>query len=158
MTSIQRLQRLSEAELDDLITELRQSRASHLTIFGRRVTFLGNSSQYLKREWIQGSVVYHLQEAVSDLAQRLSILTELSSLNLCHDQIDDEGAASLSNLTQLTSLNLHNNLIGAAGAASLASLPHLTSLNLSENLIGAAGAAGLADLKKLVSVQGVGRA
>ena len=152
MTTTPRLQRISEADLDDLITELRQSGASHLTLFGRRLVFIGNPSQYLEGEWIQGSVVYQLQEAVSDLAQRLSILTELSSLNLCHDQIDDEGAASLSNLTQLTSLNLHNNLIGAAGAASLASLPHLTSLNLSENLIGAAGAAGLADLKKLTSL------
>ncbi len=152
MTITSRLQRISEADLDDLITELRQSGASHLTLFGRRVVFIGNPSQYLEGEWIQGSIVYQLQEAVSDLAQRLSILTELSSLNLCHDQIDDEGAASLSNLTQLTSLNLHNNLIGAAGAASLASLPQLTSLNLSENLIGAAGAAGLAALKKLTSL------
>jgi small GTP-binding protein len=152
MAATPRLQRISEADLDGLITELRQSRASHLTLFGRRVHFLGNPSQYLEGEWVQGSVVYQLQEAVSDLAQRLSILTELSSLNLCHDQIDDEGAASLSNLTQLTSLNLHNNPIGAAGAASLASLPQLTSLNLSDNIIGAAGAAGLADLKKLTTL------
>jgi internalin A len=152
MKSIPRLQRISAADLDGLITELRQTGNSRLTLYGPRIHFVNPESSGWAGKGIQDSVVYQLKEAVSDLAQQLSTLTQLSSLNLCCDRIDDEGAASLANLIQLTSLNLRNNLIGAAGAATLAGLPQLTSLDLSENLIGDQGADCLAEFKQLTSL------
>ena len=106
MTDSPRLQRLSEPDLDVLIAELKQGGISDLTLFGRGVHFQCNPYKWMAGELIEPFVAYQLQEEVPDLAQRLSILTQLTSLNLCYAQIDDEGVASLAALTQLASLNL----------------------------------------------------
>ncbi len=84
--------------------------------------------------------VYHLSEPVSDLAERLSSLSSLTSLNLGANKIGADGARSLSSLSSLTSLDLGYNGIGADGARSLSSLSSLTSLNLRDNGIGDEGA------------------
>ncbi|XP_015748270.1 PREDICTED: protein NLRC3-like [Acropora digitifera] len=81
----------------------------------------------------------------------LRVNTSLTSLDLSHSPIDDEGANSLSEAlrvnTTLTSLNLCHNAIGDKGAYSLSQAlrvnTSLTSLNLSHNLIGDKGANSL---------------
>lgn len=70
--------------------------------------------------------------------EELTILipfTNLTSLNLYYNNIDDDGAKTLSPLTNLTSLNLWNNEIGVAGAKTLSALTNLTFLNLENNNI-----------------------
>jgi internalin A len=146
-----RLQRLRAADLDPLIAELKHQSTTELVLLGPRV-HLANSPDQWEDNLRQASVIYQLQEVVPELAQRLSPLTQLTSLVLSGNEIGDAGAASLAALTQLTSLDLTANQIGAAGAASLAALTKLTSLDLGDNEIGAAGAASLAALTRLTSL------
>lgn len=89
--------------------------------------------------------------------ESLANLTNLTSLNLACNTIDDEGAIALAkaltngNLKNLTSLDVSSNKIGNKGAKALAealaNLKNLTSLNLSFNDIGDEGAKALADLR-----------
>ena len=151
MTTTPRLQRISEADLDGLIAELRRQGTTELVLLGPGA-YLPASVDH----WPQGlrdkPRIYQLNEPVRALAVRLAELTQLTSLNLDDNQIGAEGAASLAALSQLTSLVLSGNVIGDKGAASLAALTQLTSLNLGGNQIGAEGAASLAALTQLTSL------
>jgi small GTP-binding protein len=170
--STPRLQRVSEADLDALISKLRRQRTKELVLMGPgfMIPASGNWSPKLRDK----PIIYYLKEPVETLAERLGSLIQLTSLYLWANDIGDEGAASLAALTQLTSLDLWLNRIGAKGAASLASLPQLTTLKLRgcriitsrdnvfleadawNNEIGDTGAASLATLKQLTSLNLVG--
>jgi len=170
--STPRLQRVSEADLDALISKLRRQRTKELVLMGPgfMIPASGNWSPELRDK----PIIYYLKEPVETLAERLGSLIQLTSLYLWANDIGDEGAASLAALTQLTSLDLWLNRIGAKGAASLASLPQLTTLKLRgcriitsrdnvfleadawNNEIGDTGAASLATLKQLTSLNLVG--
>jgi Leucine-rich repeat (LRR) protein len=164
MAATPRLQTLSAADLDGLILELKQwgtsqliipelkqQGTSQLIVLGPDVGLRFNPDKW-RDDLKQASVVYWLQEAVPDLAQRLAAVSQLTFLWLVGTEIGAAGAASLAALTQLTSLNLWNNKIGDEGAAALAALTQLTSLNLNNNEIGAEGAASLAALTQLTSL------
>ena len=151
MTTTPRLQRISEADLDGLIAELRRQGITKLVLLGPGIRTLASMDQWpqalLDKLW-----VYQLDEPVKALAERLAELTQLTSLNLRYNDIGAEGAAALAALTQLTSLNLGYNDIGAEGVAALAALTQLTSLDLGGNEIGDSGAAALAALTQLSSL------
>jgi Leucine-rich repeat (LRR) protein len=151
MPATPQLQRLSEADLDGLLAELRLQGTRELVLLGPNVHLPASVDQ-----WPQAlrdkPRIYQLLEPVEDLAERLVPLTQLNSLYLQGNKIGAEGAASLAALTQLTSLDLGNNKIGAEGAASLAALTQLTSLKLGGNEIGTEGAASLAALTQLTSL------
>ena len=151
MAATPRLQRLSAADLDALIAELRRQGTRELVLLGPGVRLSASVDQW-PRDLQDKPRIYQLKEPVEALAERLGQLTQLTSLNLRGCEIGDEGAASLAALTQLTSLYLGSNRIGAAGAASLAALTQLTSLNLAHNQIADAGAASLADFTQLTSL------
>jgi internalin A len=149
MAAPPRLQPLRAADLDPLIAELKHQGTTELVLLGPRVR-LANSPDQWPNNLRHASVIYQLQEVVPELAQRLSALTQLTSLNLWGNEIGAAGAASLAALTQLTSLNLGGNEIGAAGAASLAALTQLTSLDLQANEIGEVNPfLGLTNLRSL---------
>jgi Leucine-rich repeat (LRR) protein len=151
MAATPRLQRLSEADLDALIADLRRQGTRELVLLSPGVRLPASVDQW-PQDLQDKTRIYQLIEPVEALAERLGELTQLTSLDLRYNQIGDAGAASLAALTQLTSLDLGGNQIGAAGAASLAALTQLTCLNLDNNQIGDAGAASLAALKQLTSL------
>jgi Leucine-rich repeat (LRR) protein len=142
------LQHLSEADLDDLIADLKQ-RGTHELILWRPRWHLGVNTDKLPGKLDPAVSVYQLVEDDPYLAQRLSSLNQLTSLSLKGNKIGDAGASSLVALTQLKSLNLEGNQIGATGAAYLAELSQLTSLSLAMNNIGSTGAAAIAALDNL---------
>jgi Leucine-rich repeat (LRR) protein len=148
MAATPRLQRLSEADLDALIADLRRQGTRELVLLSPGVRLPASVDQW-PQDLQDKTRIYQLIEPVEALAERLGELTQLTSLDLRYNQIGDAGAASLAALTQLTSLDLGGNQIGAAGAASLAALTQLTCLNLDNNQIGDAGAASLAALTQL---------
>jgi hypothetical protein len=92
------------------------------------------------------------QLRAGSLASSLASMAQLTSLNLCGNDVGAAGAAalapSLALMTRLTSLDLGYNWFGAAGAVSLAPslalMAQLTSLDLEINYIREAGAASLA--------------
>jgi internalin A len=148
MAATPRLQRLSEAELDALIPELRRQGTTDLVLLGPYVVLPASVNEW-PQELRDKATLYQLKQPVEALAERLRPLTRLTSLNLWGNEIGDKGAAALAALTQLTSLNLRRNAIGDKGAAALAALTQLTSLNLVVNAIGDKGAAALAALTQL---------
>jgi small GTP-binding protein len=151
MTTTPRLQRISEADLDGLIAELRRQGTTELVLFGPN----HSSSEWAAlrpQELRLKPKLYKLNKQVKALAERLGELTQLTSLDLGGNQIGAEGAASLAALTQLTSLGLGYNKIGDAGAASLTALTQLTWLDLEYNQIGAEGAGSLAALTQLTGL------
>jgi hypothetical protein len=81
MAAIPRLQTLSAADLDGLLAELKQQGSTELILVGPDAWLTTNPEHWLD-DLGQGSVVYHLKEAVPELAQRLASLTQLTSLNL----------------------------------------------------------------------------
>ena len=107
MTATPQLQRLSEADLDDLIAELRRQGTRELVLLGHDV-ILGDSVDHWSwpRALRDKPRIYQLKKPVAALAERLAQLTQLTSLFLWRNQIGDEGAAALATLTQLTSLYL----------------------------------------------------
>jgi small GTP-binding protein len=152
MTTTPRLQRISEADLDDLIAELRRQGTTELVLLGPGA-HLPASVDQRPQEARDKPRIYQLIEPVRALAERLAELTQLTSLNLRYNKIGTEGAAALAALTQLTLLDLGGNEIGAEGAAALAALTQLTLLDLRKNQIGAAGAAALAALTQLTTLK-----
>jgi Leucine-rich repeat (LRR) protein len=157
MPATPQLQRLSEADLDGLLAELRRQGTTELVLLGPNVDLPASVDQWPRE--LRGKLrIYQLLETVEDLAERLVPLTQLTSLNLRGNEIGDVGAAGLASLTQLTSLNLggdgfdESKSIGDEGAASLAALTKLTFLNLEHCVISAAGAASLAALTQLTSL------
>ncbi|MEB3301591.1 MAG: COR domain-containing protein [Cyanobacteriota bacterium] len=143
-----RLQPLRAADLDPLIAELKDQGATELVLLGPLALILNQSPDNRR----QASVIYQLQEVVPELAQRLSPLTQLTSLNLGSNPIGAAGVSSLAALSQLTSLHLSGNNIGDAGASFLTNLSQLTSLKLWGNKISDSGAASLASLTGLTTL------
>jgi Leucine-rich repeat (LRR) protein len=150
-SSDDRLQRLSEAELDILIDDLVREGTTELILLGPDVDIPASADEW-PESWRNRPMIYQLRNPVPGLAQRIARLTHATSLDLRDNKINAAGAASLSALSQLTSLNLSGNMIGDEGAASLAALTQLTSLDLSWSQIGKKGAASLASLSKLTSL------
>jgi internalin A len=151
MTTTPRLQRISEADLDGLIAELRRQGITELVLLGP--SFVLPASRFDWPQELQDkTIIYQLRVPVEALAVRLEPLTQLTSLNLRGNRIDAAGAAALAALTQIKTLNLGYNQIGAAGASALAALTQLTTLNLEYNQIGDVGAASLAALSKLTTL------
>ncbi|MFN7899661.1 MAG: hypothetical protein ACK5N0_08365, partial [Synechococcaceae cyanobacterium] len=81
MAPIPRLKKLSVADLDGLLAELKQQGSTELILLGPGVRVATNPKQW-PDDLGQASVVYQLKEAVPELAQRLAALTQLTSLNL----------------------------------------------------------------------------
>jgi len=151
MPATPQLQRLSEADLDGLLAELRLQGTRELVLLGPNVDLPASVDQW-PRELRAKLRIYQLLEPVEGLAERLGALNQLISLNIWGNKIGDAEAAALAALTQLTTLALRYNEIGAEGAASLAALTQLTSLDLWNNKIGDEGAASLAALTQLTSL------
>ena len=102
MMAAPQLQRLSEADLDGLIAELRRQGTRELVLLGPNVDLPASVDQW-PQELRDKLRIYQFLEPVEDLAERLGALTQLTSLNLRGNKIGDAGAASLAALTQLTS-------------------------------------------------------
>jgi hypothetical protein len=147
-SSDDRLQRLSEADLDRLIDDLLRDGTTELILLGPKFQIPTSVD-----EWPESlrhcPVIYQLRNTVPGLAKRLACLSQLTTLDLQYNYIGTSGTAALAGLTQLKSLNLRHNKIDAEGAAYLAKLSQLTSLNLEQNQIGAQGATTLAVLTQL---------
>ena len=152
MTTTPRLQRISEADLDGLIAELRRQGSTELVLLGPGADRPASVYRWLQ-ELRDKPRIYQLNEPVRALADRFGELTQLTTVHLRGNEIGAEGAAALAALTQLTSLNLEDNQIGAAGAADLGALTQLSSLNLGDNHIGDEGAAALAAHTQLTSLK-----
>jgi Leucine-rich repeat (LRR) protein len=150
-SSVARLQRLSESDLDKLIDDLIREGTTELILLRPEVDIPASADRW-PESWRNRPVIYQLRNPVPGLAERLARLTQLTSLELWGNERDASIAASLAALTQRTSPNLRDNNIGLAGAASLAALTQLTSLNLENNNIGDEGAAALAALNQLTSL------
>lgn len=150
-SSDDRLQRLSEADLDRLIDDLLRDGTTELILLGPEFQMPTSADEW--PESLRHNPVYQLRNTVPGLAKRLARLTQLTSLDLRGNKIGDEGTVLLAALTQLTTLNLSDNMIGDEGAAILAFLTQLTSLDLSWNQIGSQGAASLAALSMLTSLR-----
>jgi small GTP-binding protein len=151
MTTTPRLQRISEADLDGLIAELRRQGTTELILLGSDIEMPASVDQWPKalrdKSW-----VYQLIEPVEALAERLAELTQLTTLNLEGIQIGAEGVAALAALPLLTSLGLWGNQIGAEGAAALTALTQLTSLDVGNNQIGDKEASAVAALSQLTTL------
>lgn len=126
MAPTPQLHRLSEADLDALMDDLRQQGTTALILLGPGVRL--PSADLWPQDWRGASTIYQLKQPVDALAERLAGLTQLTTLDLWGNQIGAEGAAALAPLTQLTSLALSDNPIGAA--APIATLQNLHTLNL----------------------------
>jgi len=150
-SSDDRLQRLSEADLDRLIDDLLRDGTTELILLGPEFQIPTSADEW--PESLRHNPVYQLSNTVPGLAKRLARLTQLTSLDMRGNKIGAAGTAYLATLTQLKSLNLWGNMIGDEGAAILASLTGLISLDLSWNQIGDKGAASLAALSKLTSLK-----
>ena len=86
-------------------------------------------------------------------AASIARMTGITSLNLSENHIRDDGAAEIANtMTGITSLNLSGNEIGPDGAASIATMRGITSLNLNGNEIGPDGAAHIAKMRGITSL------
>jgi hypothetical protein len=151
MSANPQLRRLSERDLDALIADLKQRRATELILLGP-ATDVPSVLEQWPEAWRSIPVVYQLSEVIPDLAIRLASLTDLRLLDLSYNVIKDSGAASLAKLINITHLNLAGNALSSAGAASLAVLPDITSLSLERNWIGDSGACSLAALTKITSL------
>ena len=151
-SSDDRLQRLSEADLDRLIDDLLRDGTTELTLLGPEFQIPTSADEW-PDSWRHSPVIYQLNNKVPGLARRLARLTQLTSLDLRGNKIGAAGTALLAALTQLKSLNLWGNMIGDEGAAILASLTQLNSLDLSWNQIGEKGAASLAALSQLTALK-----
>ena len=81
-------------------------------------------------------------------AQDLCSLITLTTLNMRNNTIGDQGSEYLSLLTRLTDLDVQNNKIGGKGIQALCSLPNLTRFNVGWNLMGPEGKQALEALKK----------
>jgi hypothetical protein len=137
MTTTHRLQRISEADLDGLIAELRRQGTRELVLLGPKVHLPASVDQWPQdlrdklriyqiepRKRQDNPRIYQFMEPVAGLAERLGQLTQLTSLTLWSNEIGDEGAAALSALTQLTSLDLGGNEgSGVSGSPHPAHLP-----------------------------------
>jgi Leucine-rich repeat (LRR) protein len=150
-SSDDRLQRLSEADLDRLIDDLLRDGTTELILLGPEFQIPTSADEW--PESLRHNPVYQLSNTVPGLAKRLARLTQLTSLDIRGNKIGAAGSAYLATLTQLKSLNLWGNNIGDEGAAILESLTDLISLDLSWNQIGDKGAASLAALSKLTSLK-----
>jgi|694.fasta_scaffold18477_2 Leucine-rich repeat (LRR) protein len=151
-SSDDRLQLLSEADLDRLIDDLLRDGTTELILLGPEFQIPTSADEW-PESLRHSPVIYQLNDAVPELARRLARLTQLTSLDLRCNKIGAAGTAFLKALTQLTTLNLFGNMIGDEGAEILASLTQLTFLDLSWNQIGSKGAASLAALSKLTSLR-----
>ncbi len=88
---------------------------------------------------------------VDDLAlAALAPLSEhVTSLDLGHTRVSDEGCAVIAKMPRLTSLDLRQTAVGNHGVASLAACSQLRSLNLFGTKAGDYGVAALSATKKL---------
>ncbi len=147
-----KLRHISPKNLDAMLAQAHAAQWAELVLLGPRVRW----SEYVDT-WPDALKVapqgFQLSEPVQDLAGRLYLLTQLTSLNLRGNQIGDDGAKAIASLTGLTSLNLCANQIGDDGAKAIASLTGLTSLDLRGNRIGDDGAKAIASLTGLTSLK-----
>ncbi|TQV89534.1 COR domain-containing protein [Aliikangiella coralliicola] len=86
-------------------------------------------------------------------AKVLSTMEQLVSLDLVANEIGDLGAKALSTMGQLTALQLGWNNIGKAGAEALSKMERLTSLDLTNNNIGGGGVKALSTMRQLTSLR-----
>ena len=86
---------------------------------------------------------------VRSLVPQLAKLRNLQLLIIPRVGVGAAGAAEIAKLTMLTHLNICSNDLGDEGVAWVARLPNLTYLELMSNGVGAAGAAELAQLTNL---------
>ena len=125
MAATPRLQRLSEADLDGLIAEMRRLGTRELVLLGAGVR-LPDSVDEWPQELRDKPRIYQLKEPVAAMAESLGELTQLTSLNLRGNELGSEGAASLASLTQLTRLDLSRNpVVGLTPFATMRRLKYL---------------------------------
>lgn len=141
--------KLSEADLEGLIENLRQQEATRLILVGPWLSIPDSTEEWRVVREEAPAIIYQLNAASPNLAEKISTLTCLTYLDIRCNSIGDSGVESLKSLTNLTHLNLAGNAISAAGAASLKDLRKLTSLNLENNWIGDSGAEYLSSLDSL---------
>ena len=108
LADVSELKRISPADLDDLLAKAQAEQWTELVLLGPDYEPDG-----WPEELERASRVFQLTEHVEGLAQKLSSLNNLASLNLASNDIGDEGAVAVAALTNLASLDLFNNKIGA---------------------------------------------
>ena len=144
---------ISPDNLDQLFERAQDERWSDLVLLGPDYP-LRQAPQNSPVRLKGASQVFQLDGTAEDLAERISRLTELRSLNLGGNNLGSGGAKVIGqSLKNLTSLNLWKNNIGPDGTEAIASLTNLNSLDLEDNNIGDDGARVIAQsLKDLTSL------
>ncbi|WNM61475.1 leucine-rich repeat domain-containing protein [Candidatus Nitrospira neomarina] len=126
------LQKISPAELDELLSKMKSEKYSELALLGPRAK-LSSSPEKWAAHLKDYRSVFQLTEFVENLAEKLLSLPNLTMLSLSGNNLGDAGVQGLSGLTNLTSLALAGNNLGIAGVQALRGLTNLTTLDLSGN-------------------------
>lgn len=95
--------------------------------------------QILNLSWLQ------VNEALPELAK----LTQLTSFNLFHSDLNDTGAVSLGKMTTLQKLYIWNTVITDAGMAHLKDLKNITLIYISDTQMTDKGMEALSGMSKL---------
>ncbi len=159
-TDINALTALTKLNLSNTSTTL----ANNITLFGfnlpastdlnldfNAITALSanafSTMQNLQRLSMQGNGLANIDSSVS-------MLSQLSDLNLADNQITDATSLSaLNTVSNFTSLNLANNQI--ADMTPLSQLPQLLTLDVSNNVTANAGPANIASLVSLINATSI---
>ena len=147
----QHVEQISPAELDQLLDQASDEGWPELVLLGPHYSLSDDTNRW-PDDIKNASRGFQLNALVPGLAEKLVKLTNLISLNLDCNGINDDGAKAIAKLAKLTTLNLSGNSIGDAGAKAIANLTNLTTLHLDNNSIGVDGAKAIAKLDNLTSL------
>ncbi len=152
MTTTQKIiQKISVTELILILNRAADEQWTDLALLGSGV-LIHDDEKHWPESLKKHTHIYQLSEFISNLGIRFSKLTNLASLLLWKNPLNDSDVEYLSSMMNLTSLGLMGNQIGDTGVMHLSNLVNLTSLELSSNQIGNTGVIHLSSMKNLTSL------
>lgn len=135
MTTTQKIiRKISIDKLDEVLAQAADEQWTDFALLGPEGT-IHDDEKYWPESLKKHVHIYQLSEIISNLGIRFSKLTNLSSLLLWKNPLNDSDVEYLSSMMNLTSLDLRGNQIGDTGVMHLSSLVNLTSLDLSHNFL-----------------------